>query len=141
MPRLSYGGALRTTLQATAAAYGYTLTTATTVAVLVTTHGPPGTGEIAMFALGGLVAFAVLEAAVLVLDPEDDASPRQRIAFAGALNVAAVSVALVAAIGVAHAMSGSPAWLVAPMAATALYMLGVAAQVRLIGRGQARRRP
>ncbi|HTI32651.1 MAG TPA: hypothetical protein VL422_03175 [Miltoncostaea sp.] len=141
MAPLSYGGALRTTLQATAAAYGYTLTTATTVAVLVATHGPPGTGEVALFALGGLVAFALLEAAVFALDPDDDPSPRQRLAFAGALNVAAVAVALGAATGLAHAMPGTTAWFLTPLAATALYMLGVAAQLRLLGRVPVRRRP
>lgn len=138
----SYGGALRTTLQATAAAYGYTLTTATTVAVLVATHGSPGTGEAALFALGGLVAFAVLEAAAMALDPDDDPSPRQRLAFAGALNVAAVAVALAAASGLAHALSGWSAWLASPMAATALYMLCVAAQLGFLGHVRVgRRRP
>jgi hypothetical protein len=141
MSRLSYGGALRTTLQATAAAYGYTLTTATTAAVLVAQHGSPGTGEVALFALGGLVAFSLLEGAVHLLDRDEEPSPRPRLAFAGALNVAAVSVALAAAIAVAHALPGTPAWFVAPMAATALYMLGVAAQVRLLGHVPVRRRP
>ena len=72
MPPPSYGGALRTTLQATAAAYGYTLTTATTIAVLVTTHGYPDIAEVALFAAGGLVAFAILEGVVIAMDPDDD---------------------------------------------------------------------
>jgi hypothetical protein len=137
--RPSYGGALRTTLQTTAAAYGYTLTTGTTVGVLVSTHGAPGTLGVVLFASGGLVAFAALEVVALTLRPEDDPSPTGPFAFAGALNVAAVTVALAAAVGVAHAVSSAAAWLVAPMAATALYMLGVAAQLRFI-RGMSGRR-
>jgi hypothetical protein len=136
----SYGGALRTTLQATAAAYGYTLTTASTIAVLVSSHGTPDTLDVALFAFGGLAAFGLLEAAVIVMRPEDEPSPRSPLGFAGALNVAAVSAALAAAAGLAHAVDAEAAWLLAPMASTALYMLGVAAQLRFIGRAFLRSR-
>lgn len=137
MAGTSYGGALRTTLQSTAAAYGYTITTGTTIASLAATHGTPGVGEVALFALGGLVAFALLEIAVIAMRPEDD--PLQpRFPFAGALNVASVTVALAAAVGVAHAVDAAVAWMLAPMAATALYMLGVAAQLRVVGRTRGR---
>lgn len=139
MAGTSYGGALRTTLQSTAAAYGYTITSGTTIATLVNTHGTPGMGEIALFALGGLVAFTLLELAVIAMRPQDD--PWQpRFAFAGALNVASVTVALAAAMGVAHAVDAGVAWMLAPMASTALYMMGVAAQLRLAGRPRGRAR-
>jgi hypothetical protein len=134
----SYGGALRTTLQATAAAYGYTLTTGTTLAVLVSTHGVPRTPEGALFAFGGLIAFAALEALAVALRPTDTPSP-QPFPFSGALNVAAVAVALAAAAGLAHAVGTRAAWLLAPMASTALYMLCVAAQLRFIERMYRRR--
>jgi hypothetical protein len=138
-----YGAALRSTLRATAAAYGYTLTTGATLAALVSTHGAPRTGEAMLFAAGGVLAFAVLEAVTLILHPGDEPAPRPGFRFTGALNFAAVFVALGAASGLAHGVDGSIAWLLAPMASTALYMLGVAAQLhvadRLGGRARARR--
>ncbi len=42
----TYGQALQTTLRTTAAAYGYTLTTATTMGILTSVHGKPHTGQL-----------------------------------------------------------------------------------------------
>jgi hypothetical protein len=129
----SYRGALRTTLRSTAAAYGYALTIGTTSAVLTTVRGKPDEADLFLFIAGGLVAFALLEAALLASGDRDDSGPDHAFPFAGALNFLAVAAGLGAASGLAHAVHSAVAWLVAPLAATAVYLLLVAVQVTLVG--------
>lgn len=129
-----YARALRQTLRTTAAAYGYTLSTAATITVLSTVHGHAGTGDLFLFVGGGLAAFAVLEMVLVVYRESDEAESEsgQQFPFAGALDVFSVPAALGSSIGIAHAVHSDVAWLLAPLAATAVYMLAVAAQVRLV---------
>jgi hypothetical protein len=110
------------TLRSTAAAYGYTLTIATTMATLTSTVGSPATDDLFLLVAGGLLAFALLEAVLLATRPADGRDVQHAFPFAGALNFASVGGAL----GVATA------WLVAPFGATAAYMLLVAAQVAVV---------
>ena len=65
--RGTYGAALRVTLRNTAAAYGYTLSTATTISVLTEMAGKPDVGRLFLFAIGGVIAFILLEALLTVL--------------------------------------------------------------------------
>ena len=135
MPSSAYAGALRETLRATAAAYGYTLSTATTITALSSVHGSPGTADLFLFAAGGLAAFAGLELSLLALGaaPHSEGVQRQQFPLAGALDVFAVPAALGSSIGISHALHSDLAWLLAPLAATAVYMLVVAAQLRVAG--------
>lgn len=126
-----YRAALNLTLRQTAAAYGYTLTIAATVAVLTSVRGKPGEGELFLFVAGGLTAFVALEA-MLLLRPSGDARPDAAFPFAGALNFLSVMAALGAATGTAHAVHSPLAWLLAPLASTAVYMLLVAVQVAVV---------
>ena len=128
-----YHAALRVTLRQTAAAYGYTLTIATTAAVLTSVHGSPHTGQLFLFVAGGLVAFAALDGVLEASGSDEELSPAAAFPFAGALNFLAVGGALGASVGLAHAVGSDLAWLLAPLAATALYMLLVAGQVTLVG--------
>jgi hypothetical protein len=127
-----YSSSLRATLRATAAAYGYTLTIATTAATLISTKGPPRTGEVYLFVAGGLVGFALLEALLHVLPSRGDERPQQAFPFAGALNLLSVSVALGGGDIITHIFPSATAWFVASMVATMLYMLLVAVQVALV---------
>lgn len=63
-----YRSALTAVLRSTAAAYGYTLTIAATVATLSETHGKPGVGQLYLLIAGGIGAFTALEG-VLVVAP------------------------------------------------------------------------
>ena len=66
----TYGAALRATMRTTAAAYGYTLSTAASIGVLTQLAGKPDTGRLLLlFALGGVTAFAVLEALLAAVRP------------------------------------------------------------------------
>ncbi len=137
MRRSFYGAALRTALRATAAAYGYTLSTATTLSVLMVVRGKPDPARLFLFAIGGVVAFVLLEAIQHLLRPGEE-SPDQAFPLAGALNIVSVTAALGAAWGVSH-LHSTLAWLLAPMAATSVYMLLVALQVSAVAGWRSRR--
>lgn len=128
----AYAQALQTTLRTTAAAYGYTLTTATTMGILTSVHGKPHTGQLFGFVAGGLVAFAILEGLLQLLPPQRDDEPARAFPFAGVLSFFSVAAGLGAATALANHVHGDLAWGLAPSASTAAYMLGVAAQVTVV---------
>jgi predicted MFS family arabinose efflux permease len=128
--RGSYGAALRVTMRNTAAAYGYTLSTAATIAVLGETAGKPDTGRLFLFALGGVTAFVLLEGVVGALGKPAPQRPDQAaVPFAGALNAASVCAALGMATLIAHLVRSPLAWFLAQLGTTAIYMLVVAIEV------------
>ena len=127
----SYTAALRLTLRDTAAAYGYTLTIASTITMLSVVRGQPDEGELFMLVGGAVAGFAVLEIAVSAVGRREE-RPSTAFPFAGALNFASAGGGLGAATGLAHAITTTIAWLFAPMAATAVYLLLVAAQVNVV---------
>lgn len=136
--RADYADSLRQTLRTTAAAYGYTLSVATTMVALIGTHGTPHTGELFLFVAGGLMGFAALELPLVLADAEDARNEGQVFPFAGALNCLSVPAALGSAVGIAHGVHGELAWLLAPLAATAVYMAVVAVQVEIVRRVRTR---
>lgn len=133
-----YRSALTAVLRSTAAAYGYTLTVAATVATLSETHGRPGVGQLYLLIAGGIGAFAALEGVLVIAPPEQEAEVSQAFPLAGALNVVAVGAAFGAATLLAHAISGGVAWLIAPFAATGVYLALSAGQATAVDRLQRR---
>jgi hypothetical protein len=127
----TYGAALRVTMRNTAAAYGYTLSTGATLSLLTEMAGKPNAGRLFLFALGGVIAFVLLEAVLATLRSASE-SPDQAFPFAGAFNVASVAAAFGMAILVVHFVRSSLAWFLAPMGTTAVYMLVVAVQVTAV---------
>jgi hypothetical protein len=136
--RGTYGAALQVTLRNTAAAYGYTLSTAATLSLLTEMSGKSDAQRLFLFAVGGILAFALLEGFLAALGPSAAEPPEQAVPFAGALNAASVAAALGMAILVAHFVRSSLAWFLAPLGTTAIYMLVVAAQVTAVAAGQRR---
>lgn len=136
--RRTYGAALQVTLRNTAAAYGYTLSTAATLSLLTEMSGKSDAQRLFLFAAGGVLAFALLEGFLAALGPSAAEPPEQAVPFAGALNAASVAAALGMAILVAHFVRSSLAWFLAPLGTTAIYMLVVAAQVTAVAAGQRR---
>lgn len=129
--RGTYGAALRITMRNTAAAYGYTLSTATTLSLLTQVAGKPDAARLFLFAIGGVIAFVLLEAVLAALRSAAE-SPEQAFPFAGALNITSVVAAFGMAALVVHLVRSSVAWLLAPMGTTAVYMLVVAVQVTVV---------
>ncbi|MGI8580458.1 MAG: hypothetical protein ACR2K9_07940 [Solirubrobacteraceae bacterium] len=129
-----YRAALTGTLRATAAAYGYTLTVATSISELTAVRGTPGVGELFLFAVGGLAGFALLEGILGRAPGEGESPPSAELPFAGALNLFSVAAALGAAAGLARIVDSSLSWAAASFAATTVYLLGVALQLTLVER-------
>jgi hypothetical protein len=127
--RGTYSAALRITMRNTAAAYGYTLSTAATIGVLTEMAGKPDVGRLFLFAIGGVVAFVLLEGLLVALGTPAPQPPEQAIPFAGALNAVSVCAALGMAVLIAHFVRSSLAWFLAQMSTTAIYMLVVAVEV------------
>jgi hypothetical protein len=139
--RGSYGAALRITLRNTASAYGYTLATATTIHVLTDVGGKADTEELFLFAVGGVVAFVVLEAILFGLKAPAPQQPLEHaVPFAGALHAASVCLALGVAIVIAHVVRSPLAWFLAQLATTAIYMLVVAVEITVAAAIQRRAR-
>jgi len=128
--RGTYSAALRVTLRNTAAAYGYTLSTAATLTVLNEMAGKASAGKLFLFAIGGVVAFVLLEVLLVGLGKPAPQPPEQHaIPFAGALHAASVCAALGMAILIARCVGSSLAWFLGQLSTTAIYMLVVAVEV------------
>ncbi len=136
--RSIYDAALRATLRNTAAAYGYTLTLSATVAMLMSVRGSPTEGQLFLLVGGGVGSFAALEVGLAAGHASEGGVADDTFPFAGALNFVSVAGALGAATGIAHVFHSSLAWLFAPMAATAVYLLLVAVQVAIVEAVRAR---
>lgn len=129
-----YISALRTTLRQTAAAYGYTLTIASTSALLVSTQNRPDAARIFLFALGGLAAFALLDAVLELVGAPCSGDAQVAFPFAGALNFFSVLAALGAVDALVHAIHAELVWLLAPALGTFVYLAIVALQVSVAER-------
>lgn len=126
-----YRRAMVTMLEASAAPYGYTVTMWSSGAVAVHLRGSPGLLEIALFAGGAVVAFALL--AVLLRPAARDISPLppgpSRL-VAGSVDFLAVGLA-VGVAGLAALIPTQPAWALVSFVATALYLLIASLQLAL----------
>ncbi|HEX3957675.1 MAG TPA: hypothetical protein VHZ03_13750 [Trebonia sp.] len=128
--RGTYEAALRITMRNTAAAYGYTLSTSATLSLLTEMTGKPDALKLFLFALGGVIAFVLLEAVLAALRTSAQQQPLEHaIPFAGALNAASVCAALGMAVLIVHFVRSSLAWFIAQMGTTAIYMLVVAVEL------------
>jgi len=128
---VGYRSALRTLVAASAAPYGYTLTIWTTGAVLTHARGIPDTSD-ALFLLGGAVgAYAVVGGVAFGGLSEHFAPQPARAAIWGALHFFSVGLAIAGATLVAHQVHSAIAWPLDGFIATALYLLGSAAQLAI----------
>jgi hypothetical protein len=137
--RGTYGAALRITMRNTAAAYGYTLSTSATLSLLTEMTGKPDALKLFLFAIGGIIAFVILEIALASLRLPGQQQPLEHaVPFAGAFNAASVCAALGMAFLIVHLVRSSVAWLIAQMATTAIYMLVVAVELTVAAAVQRR---
>jgi hypothetical protein len=121
--RQTLGAALSTLLVASAAPYGYTLTIWGSGALLIRSHGAPDVGEVFLFVAGAITGFNLL--GLLVAETINRTMPIDRRAdrlLAGVLDWIAVG-AVIGAVSLLANIPGWVPWLVAPLVATALYLL------------------
>lgn len=137
--RQLFAAAVHTVVAASAAPYGYTVSIWSSGAILMHAHGTPDVLDVVLFAVGAIAGFAVLGLAATAGRPTVATLERggERVA-AGMLNWLAVGAALGSAALLAEIPS-RVAWMLASLAATALYLLGASAQLALVDR-RARRR-
>jgi hypothetical protein len=128
-----YVRALRTTVRASAAPYGYTVTVWTSGGALIHFHGQPTIGDLFLFVAGAVLAFAAvaLVSRAFAQQSLGEQSPPQLI---GAFHVGSVGAALGAVIGLGSAISGDLAWMAGAFVATAVYLVTVALQLTLAQR-------
>jgi hypothetical protein len=126
-----YRSAIRATVVASAAPYGYTLTIWTSGAVLSHTRGIPNTFEALLFLIGAVAAYALVGALAFVRVEQALPPDPARAVIWGGLHIFSVGLAIVAASLVAHMMGSVVAWPLGSFLATAIYLLGSAVQLTL----------
>jgi hypothetical protein len=99
---VAYKSALRTTVAASAAPYGYTLTIWTSGAVLSHARGIPSSTSAVLFLIGAVGAYALVGALVFAGLSEQQAPESARAVVWGALHFFSVGLALGAASLDAH---------------------------------------
>jgi hypothetical protein len=115
-----YRRTLKSIAGSSAVPYGYTLTVWSTGAVLMRSHGPPAVGDVFLFLVGGVAAFALI--ALLAAPSGEPPQTRPTDALrAGALHVAAVGGAVGIAALIAE-LGGAVAWPLGSFAATFAYL-------------------
>jgi hypothetical protein len=137
MHEYAYFRALQTTLHGAALPYGYAITVWSAGAALAGAHGGgPTSAEILLFALGATSAYSGLKLVTWETDGEAEkplaASPRPL--RAGLVHLVAITAAIVAALVIAE-IPGSVAWVLAPLAATVIYLSVSSVEVAAVERG------
>jgi hypothetical protein len=124
-----YRSAVRTTVVASAAPYGYTLTIWTSGAVLSHARGIPNTGEALLFLIGAVAAYALVGGLAFVGAEEALKPHPTRAVVWGGLHIFSVGFAIGAASVVAHTIRNPLAWPLGGFLATAVYLVGSALQL------------
>ncbi len=125
--RYRYG--LRKAVGTSAGPYGYTLTIWTSGAVLIHARGIPTTGEALLFMLGNVAAFAAVGALAFRPTSVSHAAGSSHPVLWGSFHFVPVTLSIGAASLVAHLVEHGAAWPIAGVAATAIYLSFVAAQI------------
>jgi len=124
--------ALGTTVTASAAPHGYTISIWSSGALLMSSHGTPRAAEVFAFLVGALIGFglmAVLAQGALARSESLDHAPDR--VLAGAMNWLAGGAA-VGAVALLAGIHGWVAWPLGSFAATSIYILGASVQLALV---------
>ncbi len=124
-----YRSALRATIAASAAPYGYTLTVWTSGAVLSHARGIPSSAEALLFLVGAVAGFALVGGAAFGGFSEQLVVQPARSVVWGGLHFFSVGLAIVAATIVAHLVKSVAAWPLGGFLATVLYLVASASQL------------
>jgi hypothetical protein len=127
--RSRYRAALRATVAASAAPYGYTLTIWTSGAVLSHARGIPSSADALLFLVGAVSAYAIVGGLAFGGFSEQLAPEPGRSVVWGGTHLFSVGLAIGAATLVAHLLTSIAAWPVGAFFVTALYLLGSASQL------------
>lgn len=130
--RTTLRAAMATTVAATAAPYGYTVTLWSSGALLVRSHGVPSVTEVFALAAGAMLAYSLVallaRGAAFRTRPLDRPGNRVR---AGALNWFAVGIAI-SAVALLAKIHGWAVWPLSSFAATSLYLVVGSVQLAIV---------
>jgi len=127
-----YKAALRATVVASAAPYGYTLTIWTSGAILSHSHGLPSSSQAFFFLTGAVAGYAAVGAFAFRRQSEPFSPEPTRAVIWGALHVVSVGLAIGSATIIAHRVTSSAAWPLGGFASTAIYLLASASQLAVV---------
>ena len=131
MTQVRYRSALRASVAASAAPYGYTLTIWTTGAILSHARGIPDTRDALLLLVGAVAAYALVGGLAFGGLSEHLMPEPARAAVWGALQFISVGLAIGAAALVAHYVDSVAAWPLDGFLVTAIYLLASAFQLTL----------
>ncbi len=134
-----YRSALRATVAASAAPYGYTLTIWTTGAILSHARGIPTTTDALLLLVGAVAAYALVGGLAFGGMSEHLVPEPSRAAVWGGLQFISVGLAIVAATLVANVVHNIGAWPLDGFLVTGIYLVAAASQLT-IAHAQIRRR-
>lgn len=130
--RAGYRAHLRSAVAASAAPYGYTLTIWTTGAVTTHSRGLPTAWEALLFLLGAVLGFGLIGAFAYGRPTEIFASREHgAVRLWGAFHLLSVGLAIAVSALVVDIVQGGIVWLPVGFAATATYLVVIAAQFTL----------
>jgi hypothetical protein len=130
-----YTSALRATVAASAAPYGYTLTIWTSGAVLSHARGIPSAALALLFLVGAVAAYALVGGVAFGGLSEHQAPQPARSVVWGGLHFLSVGLAILAVSLVARLVHDDAAWPLGAFLATAAYLLTSAFQLAIARRG------
>ena len=119
----AYLRALETALHGAGLPYGYAVTVWSTGAMVTGAHGVPSVGRVFLFAAGAAAAYGALRFSTKATEGEAETQLTRspRLLRAGAIHLAAIGLAIGSAALIAQ-INSDVAWLLAPFAATVLYL-------------------
>ncbi len=127
-----YRDSLRSSVAASAAPYGYTLTVWSSGAVSIDVLGKPHIFQVLVFVAGGIAAFVTLEViayrGVRILRTDEEAPT---VSVLGNAHLASAGLAVLLVWVAVHIVSSDAGWPLAGFLATATYLLLNALQVTL----------
>ncbi len=131
----SYLRGLDAALSGAGLPYGYAVSTWSTGALLLRSHGIPEVSSVFLFAAGASAAYGFLRLATkpVASDARLQLATSPHLVRAGAIHVAAMMLAATAA-ALASSITADIAWLLAPFAATVTYLTVTSLELALMVR-------
>ncbi len=116
---------LYTSVSGNARAFGFSVTVTVTFQVVSSAVGKPSTAQLMAFAAASVAAFSLLNVALAATVDVDrsKSEPTRVVLLATATDFMAVGAGVAAAMGLVRLVDGWWAWVVAPFAATLIYVV------------------
>ena len=130
-----YGRGIRTSIRNNSTAYGYSVMITASLAALAALERQPKLGELFLYVAGAAAGFAIVEAAASnFFRDRVRGEPSEVVILGSALSFLSISSGLGTAILVGKLSNSWLPWVLAPFAATIVYLLIVGAEMTIANR-------